>query len=140
MASIISVKTSGRGAYDVTDRISENLRVTMAERGNRADGVAHLLIQHTSASLTIQENADPDVLADLADFLDKLAPEHAGYRHSAEGPDDCPAHLRSVVTTTTLSIPVAQGSMMLGQWQGIYLLEHRRAPHHRQIAIAFTPE
>ncbi|HDO52270.1 MAG TPA: YjbQ family protein, partial [Rhizobiales bacterium] len=93
---------------------------------------------HTSASLTIQENADPDVLRDLAGALDRLAPRGHPYRHSTEGSDDMPAHIKSMVTSTSLSIPVQQGSLALGAWQGLYLVEHRDAPHKRRIVLTFT--
>lgn len=135
MPKILHFRSHRQGALDITAEIAAAISAS-----DMQDGVAHLLLQHTSASLTIQENADPDVLADLNDFLAGLAPENKPYRHSAEGPDDMPAHLRSVLTATSLSIPVADGVMMLGIWQAIYLLEHRRQPHQRSIAIAFTPE
>ena len=97
-------------------------------------GLLTLFIQHTSASLVIQENADPDVVLDLADFFERLAPENdPRYRHDTEGPDDMPAHIRSALTQTSLSIPVMEGSMALGTWQGIYVFEHRSGPQRRGI-------
>jgi secondary thiamine-phosphate synthase enzyme len=96
-------------------------------------GLLTLFIQHTSASLLIQENADPAVLADLADALDRLAPEDARWRHDAEGPDDMPSHVKAAVTGTSLSIPIVEGRMTLGPWQAIYIAEHRARPHRRRV-------
>jgi secondary thiamine-phosphate synthase enzyme len=93
--------------------------------------------RHTSASLTVQENADPDVLHDLGTALDRLAPRNAGYRHTVEGPDDMPAHIRTMLTATDLTIPVGRGRMLLGTWQAVYLVEHRDRPHTREIALTF---
>jgi secondary thiamine-phosphate synthase enzyme len=103
-----------------------------------ADGLLTLFIRHTSASLTIQENADPDVLRDLADALDRFAPRKHPYRHDMEGPDDMPAHIRSMLTAASLSIPVVCGRLVLGTWQAIYLVEHRDAPHTREIALHYV--
>ena len=97
------------------------------------EGLLTLFIRHTSASLTVQENADPDVLADLKDFFADLAPRTRAYCHDAEGPDDMPAHIRSALTQTNLSIPVRNGRMALGTWQGIYVFEHRDHPHRRTV-------
>ena len=96
-----------------------------------------LFIRHTSASLTIQENADPSVLDDLTTALDRLAPEDAGWRHDTEGPDDMPAHVKTMLTATSLHIPVLNGELALGTWQAIYLIEHRRRPHRREIVLQF---
>ncbi len=104
------------------------------------DGLLSLLCRHTSASLTIQENADPDVRVDLAAAFDRLAPRDAGYAHHLEGPDDMPAHIRTVLSGATLSIPVIGGRMALGTWQGVYLWEHRDAPHAREIAAHLSYE
>jgi secondary thiamine-phosphate synthase enzyme len=101
------------------------------------DGLLTLFVRHTSASLTIQENADPDVLRDLTDALDRLAPRHARYRHSIEGPDDMPAHIRSMLTAVSLGVPLVGGQAVLGTWQAIYLIEHRDQPHEREIALHF---
>jgi secondary thiamine-phosphate synthase enzyme len=99
-------------------------------------GLLTLFIQHTSASLVIQENADPDVVLDLADFFERLAPENdPRYRHDTEGPDDMPAHIRSALTQTSLSIPVIGGRMALGTWQGIYVFEHRSGPQRRSLVL-----
>ena len=99
-----------------------------------------LWCRHTSASLLVQENADPDVRADLLDAFAAIAPEHAAYRHSAEGPDDMPAHIRAALTPVQLTIPVGEGRLMLGIWQGIYLFEHRSAPHRREIVLHVVGE
>ncbi len=97
-----------------------------------------LFIRHTSASLTIQENADPSVLDDLTTALDRLAPKDAGWTHDAEGPDDMPAHIKTMLTATTLQIPVLNGRLALGTWQAIYLIEHRQQPHRREIVLQFV--
>mgnify|MGYP000678183141 CR=1 FL=1 len=131
----LSFRTNGRGFIDVTREIGGWLR----DRG-AGDGVVTLFLRHTSASLTVQENADPDVLRDLADSLDRLAPRDWPYRHDSEGPDDMPAHIRTMLTATSLQVPVQAGRMMLGTWQAIYLVEHRDRPHIREIAIHFMGE
>ena len=128
----LTVRTPGPGFTDVTGRIAAWLGEAGAE-----EGLLTVLIRHTSASLTIQENADPDVLADLGDALDRLAPRGQSYRHGAEGPDDMPAHIRSALTDTTLSVPVLDGRMRLGTWQAIYVAEHRDRPHERRLALHF---
>lgn len=128
----IAVDTAGPGFIDVTDRLARWL----AEAG-AGDGLLTVFIRHTSASLTIQENADPDVQADLVDALARLAPAGAGYRHGIEGPDDMPAHVKSALTATSLSVPVAGGRMSLGTWQAIYVIEHRNRPHRRSLALHF---
>ncbi len=98
-------------------------------------GLLTVFIRHTSASLVIQENADPDVLRDLRDFFERIAPENLAYAHDTEGPDDMPAHIRAALTQTSLSIPVSQGGMVLGTWQGIHVFEHRSATHRRQVVL-----
>lgn len=133
MAVILQVDTGGRGAVDLTARIAE---ITAAAEA--PSGLVCLFIQHTSASLTVQENADPDVMADLLDWLDRTAPEDGPYRHRAEGPDDMPAHLKAAMTATSLTLPFENGQLLLGSWQGIYLLEHRRAPHRRRIVVTLV--
>jgi len=102
------------------------------------EGAVTLFIRHTSASLTIQENADPTVLEDLTTALDRLAPEDAGWRHDTEGPDDMPAHVKTMLTATSLHIPVLKSELMLGTWQAIYLIEHRSRPHRREIVLQFA--
>jgi secondary thiamine-phosphate synthase enzyme len=127
----LSVPTRGKGLYEITPEVAGWL-----ERQAVAQGLLTLFVQHTSASLTIQENADPDVLRDLNAFFDRLAPEDSRrYRHTVEGADDMPAHIRSALTLTSLSIPVEDGRMALGAWQGIYVFEHRSAPHRRSVLL-----
>ena len=125
----LSVETRGPGLSEQTAAVRAWL-----DKIGAADGLLTLFIRHTSASLLIQENADPEVRRDLERFLVRLVPDGDRiFRHDAEGPDDMPAHVRSVLTATTLSIPVANGRPMLGTWQGIWLYEHRTAPHRRTI-------
>lgn len=128
----IGIDTPGPGMSDVTRQIS----AWLTEQG-AADGLLTIFIRHTSASLTIQENADPDVQLDLTDALSRLAPESAPYRHNSEGPDDMPAHVKSALTATSLNVPVVSGRMTLGTWQGIYVMEHRARPHRRNIVLHF---
>jgi secondary thiamine-phosphate synthase enzyme len=132
----LQVSTQGKGLYDITAQVARWL-VTAGVK----DGLLTVFVQHTSASLTIQENADPDVVHDLNTFFSKLVPEdNRLYRHTVEGPDDMPAHIRSALTLTQLSIPVEHGRMLLGTWQGIYLFEHRAAPHQRNLVLQFMGE
>ena len=127
----VVVPTRGRGLYDATPPIA----AWVAARG-MGEGLLTVFIRHTSASLVVQENADPDVLRDLDDAFARLAPEEAGrYRHRSEGPDDMPAHIRAALTQTHLAVPVTGGRLALGTWQGIYVFEHRRAPHRRHLAL-----
>ena len=132
VSSQLSVATRGTGFIDVTGEVAKFLR----EAGAR-EGVASLFIRHTSASLTIQENADPSVLQDLTTALSRLAPENAGWVHDTEGPDDMPAHIKTMLTSVALQIPVLNGEMALGTWQGIYVVEHRARPHRREIVLQF---
>jgi secondary thiamine-phosphate synthase enzyme len=131
-SSLLSVETRGTGFTDITREVAKFLR----EAGAR-EGAVTLFIRHTSASLTIQENADPSVLKDLTTALNRLAPENAGWLHDTEGPDDMPAHIKAVLTSVSLQIPVLNGEMALGTWQGIYVAEHRARPHHREIVLQF---
>ena len=124
------IATRGPGLVEITGEV-----VAWAARQGMSTGLLTLFCRHTSASLLIQENADPTVRADLEAFFKWLVPENVGYRHSAEGPDDMPAHIRSALTQTQLSIPVTEGRTALGTWQGIYLWEHRAAPHRRDVAL-----
>jgi secondary thiamine-phosphate synthase enzyme len=133
VSSLLTVQTSGRGFVDLTAEIAGFVK----DAGAR-EGAVTLFIRHTSASLTIQENADPSVLGDLMTALDRLAPENAGWRHDTEGPDDMPAHIRTMLTATSLQIPVLRGELALGTWQAIYLIEHRRRPHRREIVLQFA--
>jgi secondary thiamine-phosphate synthase enzyme len=130
--TVLDVETSGPGFFEVT---GEAKRFIADARGEQGTLLLHL--QHTSASLVIQENADPDVRADLAAALDRLAPAGAGWVHDAEGPDDMPAHVKSMLTGVSLQIPVLEGVLALGTWQGIYLAEHRAQPHRRKIVLQF---
>ena len=129
----LSVATPGEGFLDIT----ENIREFVAKAGAQ-DGTATLFIRHTSASLTIQENADTDVLRDLVSALRHVAPRDFGWIHDSEGPDDMPAHVRTMLTGVSLQIPVLGGRLQLGTWQGIYLVEHRARPHRRQIVLQFA--
>ncbi|MDJ0608917.1 MAG: secondary thiamine-phosphate synthase enzyme YjbQ [Kiloniellales bacterium] len=127
----LSFQTRGQGLLDVTAEVAAWLA-----RQPVRDGLLTLFLRHTSASLTIQENADPDVLFDLEAFFKRLVPEDARlYRHGTEGPDDMPAHIKAALTQTQLAIPVAEGRLLLGTWQGIYLFEHRARPHSREIVL-----
>ncbi|GJD59837.1 secondary thiamine-phosphate synthase enzyme YjbQ [Methylobacterium dankookense] len=127
----LTVATEGQGFTDITAMVAAFVR----QSGIR-DGLAVVFCRHTSASLTIQENADPDVQTDLTSALDGFAPRGAGYVHGAEGPDDMPAHIRTMITDSGLAIPLAGGRLALGTWQGIYLIEHRDRPHRREIALS----
>jgi secondary thiamine-phosphate synthase enzyme len=127
----LTAMTDGKGLYDLSGQVGRWL-----QGQDIADGLLTVFVRHTSASLVIQENADPDVLADLNDFFARLvADDRALYRHIAEGSDDMPAHIRSALTQTSLSIPVVGGALALGTWQGIYLFEHRTRPHHRKVLL-----
>lgn len=129
-------RTPGRGLVEVTSEIAG-----WCAGQEIAEGLLHLFIRHTSASLVIQENADPDVLYDLNRFFDRLAPDDTSlYRHVAEGEDDMPAHIRSALTQTSLAIPVRDRRPMLGTWQGIYIFEHRARPHDRRVALHLMGE
>ena len=128
----ILVATRGQGFTDLTGALVHWLGQIGAEAG-----LMHVFVRHTSASLTIQENADPDVQRDLIEALDRAAPRTRRYHHSIEGPDDMPAHIRSMLTATSLSIPVLGGKAVLGRWQAIYLIEHRDQAHEREIALHF---
>jgi len=137
MNSEFTVKTGGQGLYEVTDQVHQALS------GQRSDGLVTLFLRHTSASLLIQENADPDVQRDLLAYFSRLVPpaddpSMSYLRHTLEGPDDMPAHIKAAMLPVTLSIPVVAGRMVLGTLQGIYLFEHRDAPHSRRIAVHFA--
>jgi secondary thiamine-phosphate synthase enzyme len=126
--TILSFETRGAALYEITDEVAR----WVSETGV-AGGLLTMFCQHTSASLLITENASPAVHRDMLRWLARLAPEGSDYEHSAEGPDDMPAHLKSALTGNSLTIPVGDGRMLLGTWQGIYLAEHRRAPHRRKV-------
>ena len=132
----ITVATRGKGLYEFTGQVEE----WVAGQGIET-GLLTLFLQHTSASLTVQENADPDVIADLNDFFERLVPENdRRYRHTSEGSDDMPAHIRAALTMTQLSIPVRAGRPALGTWQGIYVFEHRARPHRRSVLLHLIGE
>jgi secondary thiamine-phosphate synthase enzyme len=132
----LQTPTRGKGLYEITAPIANWLGETGAQ-----SGLLTVFVQHTSASLTIQENADPDVIHDLNTFFTRLVPEdNRLYRHTCEGPDDMPAHIRAALTLTQLSIPVERGRMTLGTWQGVYLFEHRAAPHRRSVVLHLIAE
>lgn len=128
----ITISGKSRGCHLITGEIDDAL----GDLGVRGDGLAHVFLQHTSASLSINENASPDVRADMASILDHLVPEdEPNYRHTFEGPDDMPAHAKSSLLGCSLTIPISDGRLALGTWQGIYLCEHRNRSHHRSIVV-----
>jgi secondary thiamine-phosphate synthase enzyme len=127
----LTVRTTGQGLHEFTDEV----QAVVADSGV-TDGLCTVCVQHTSASLTIQENADPSARFDLEHWLNRLVREDDPmYTHTAEGPDDMPSHIKAALTATTLSIPIVDGRLALGTWQGIYLWEHRRVPHARRIIV-----
>lgn len=127
----ISIQTRGKGLYDFTRDVTRWL-----DQQDLETGLLTVFVRHTSASLTVQENADPDVVLDLNDFFSRLVPDDTSlYRHTLEGADDMPAHIRSALTLTQLSIPITGGHLSLGTWQGLYLFEHRAIPHRRSVAL-----
>jgi len=130
--SQLVVQTRGKGFVDLTREVEAFVR-----ESNAKEGAMTLFVRHTSASLTIQENADPSVLTDLQTALSRLAPENAGWTHDTEGPDDMPAHIKTMLTSASLQIPVVNGKMTLGTWQAIYLVEHRARPHRREVVLQF---
>jgi len=132
VSSLLTVQTSGAGFTDLTAEVAKFAREARAR-----EGAVTLFIRHTSASLTIQENADPTVLVDLTTALNRLAPENGGWRHDTEGPDDMPAHIKTMLTATSLHVPLLRGALALGTWQGVYLVEHRARPHRREIVLQF---
>jgi secondary thiamine-phosphate synthase enzyme len=126
----LETRTDGQALYDLT----RSIRRWVADQGIQT-GLLTVWCRHTSCSLIVQENADPDVQADLCDFFRRIVPEAAGYRHDTEGPDDMPAHIKAALTQTSLSIPVQNGAPVLGTWQAIYLFEHRTQPQHRAVVL-----
>jgi secondary thiamine-phosphate synthase enzyme len=133
VSAVLTVQTRGKGFVDLTDEVGKFVREAAAR-----EGMVTLFIRHTSASLTIQENADPSVLADLTAALARLAPEDFDWTHDTEGPDDMPAHIKTMLTGTSLQIPVLNGELALGTWQAIYLVEHRSRPHTREVVLQFV--
>jgi secondary thiamine-phosphate synthase enzyme len=131
MVKQLSIRISGQGLHDVTDEVRQAVR----ESGAR-EGLCTVFIQHTSASLTIQENADPSARRDLENWLNRLVPERDPlYTHTSEGPDDMPSHIKAALTAASLSIPILDGDLGLGTWQGIYIWEHRRNPGARKLLV-----
>ncbi len=131
----LSLSTPGQGLHEFTAEVEEVVRRSKVE-----EGLCTLFIQHTSASLTIQENADPSAQRDMEQWMNRLAPEGDPlYTHTAEGPDDMPSHLKAILTNTSLSIPVQRGRLALGAWQGVYLWEHRRVGGNRQVLVHIAP-
>ena len=133
VSSVLTLQTPGVGFVDLTDEVARFVADVEAR-----EGMLTLFVRHTSASLTIQENADPSVLVDLTSALGRLAPKDAGWIHDTEGPDDMPAHIKTMLTATSLQIPVLGGKLALGTWQAIYLIEHRTHPHRRKIVLQFA--
>lgn len=132
----IKVSTSGRGTYDISRQIEDFVSLARI-----STGICHIFIKHTSASLMLCENADPAVLRDLETFMERQVPDgDPMFTHTAEGPDDMPAHVRSVLTQSDINLPIANGRCALGTWQGIYLWEHRYAPHQRTVLLTLTGE
>jgi secondary thiamine-phosphate synthase enzyme len=132
-SATLTIETPGEGFTEIT---ADAKRFIV--EANAGDGALLLYLRHTSASLVIQENADPDVQTDLITALRRLAPDNAGWIHDAEGPDDMPAHVKAMLAGVSLHIPVMQGSLRLGTWQGIYLVEHRTRPHRREVTLQFV--
>ncbi len=135
MMTTLTIRTSGKALHDFTQEVA-----TWIAAGPIAAGLLTLFCRHTSASLLVNENAAPAVRRDLVRWLDRAVPEGARYEHDDEGPDDMPAHIRAMLTGTSLTVPVAGGRMLLGTWQGLYLAEHRTAPHQRQVAAHLLGE
>lgn len=132
----LGVNTRGRGTYEITREVQELVAATSIQTG-----LCHLFIQHTSASIMLCENADPDVRADLETFMQSITPDGAPmFCHTTEGPDDMPAHVRTLLTNVSLTLPVSASRCLLGTWQGIYLWEHRTAPHGRKVIITVQGE
>ena len=132
----LELRTKGKGLYEITDDVQAKI-----DRCGVRTGTVTVFVQHTSCSLVVMENADPTARRDLEEFFDRLVPEDADYfTHGSEGSDDMPSHIRMVLTRTSETIPIADGKMQLGTWQGIFLFEHRRAPHRRKILITIMGE
>ena len=133
--TVLAIETRGKGLSEITREV-----VAWVGKQNMTGGLLTLFCRHTSASLIIQENAAPDVRTDLLSYFEDIAPETRDYAHDTEGPDDMPAHIRAALIGVQLSIPLAEGKLMLGTWQGIYLFEHRAQPHRRQVALHLLGE
>ena len=138
LSHTLVLQTSGRGLFPFTDAVTDWMATVAAGGAGTGTGLLTLFCRHTSASLLVQENADPEVLADLDRFFSRLVPDGDPlFRHTAEGSDDMPAHVRAALTQVHLSIPVVQGKLALGTWQGLYLFEHRRRPHRREVVLQY---
>jgi secondary thiamine-phosphate synthase enzyme len=131
-SAVLSLQTKGEGFFEITRDV-----VRFLEQSKARDGMLLLFLRHTSASLVIEENADPDVRTDLVTALKRIAPANAGWVHEVEGPDDMPAHIKSMLNGVCLHVPVAGGELSLGTWQGIYVAEHREQPHRREVILQF---
>jgi secondary thiamine-phosphate synthase enzyme len=132
----LEIRTNGKGTYEITDHVQ-----AVIDKCSVRDGIVTVFVQHTSCSLIAMENAAPAARRDLEKFFDKLVPENAGYfEHDDEGPDDMPSHIRMVLTRTSETVPIVDGKMQLGTWQGIFLFEHRRAEHRRKISVTILGE
>jgi secondary thiamine-phosphate synthase enzyme len=129
------VRTNDKGTYEITDEVQAKI-----DKSGIRNGVVTIFVQHTSCSLTMMENAAPAARRDVERFFQKLVPEEADYEHDDEGPDDMPSHIRMVLTRTSETVPIADGKMQLGTWQGIFLFEHRRSPHRRKVSITIIGE
>ena len=129
------VRTQGKGTYEITDEVQDKI-----DKSGVRNGVVTIFVQHTSCSLTAMENAAPAARRDVERFFEKLVPEDADYEHDDEGPDDMPSHIRMVLTRTSETVPIADGKMQLGTWQGIFLFEHRRSPRRRKVSITIIGE
>jgi secondary thiamine-phosphate synthase enzyme len=131
MVKKVAIHTRGQGLYEITDEV-----LGVVHGAGVSEGLCTVFIRHTSASLTIQENADPSARADLEAWLNRLVPERDTlYTHTAEGPDDMPSHIKAILTDVSLSIPICEGTLVLGTWQGIYLWEHRKSDHRREVVV-----
>ena len=134
MASTIRIATNGKGLHEITEQVCDAVSSMQVD-----EGICVVFVQHTSASLTIQENADPSARRDLEDWMERSVPEgQAEFTHTMEGPDDMPSHIRAMLTDVSLSIPIVEGRLALGTWQGIYLFEHRSAAHDRRVVVQVT--
>ena len=132
----IEIRTNGKGLYEITDEVQSKI-----DRFGVQNGTATVFVQHTSCSVIIMENADPTARRDLEEFFDRLVPEDADYfTHDSEGSDDMPSHIRMVLTRTSETVPIVDGEMQLGTWQGIFLFEHRRSPHRRKVLVTLIGE
>jgi secondary thiamine-phosphate synthase enzyme len=132
----LEIRTNGKGLYEITDEVQSKI-----DRCGVRTGTANVFVQHTSCSVVIMENADPTARRDLEEFFDRLVPEEADYfTHGSEGSDDMPSHIRMILTRTSETVPIVNGEMQLGTWQGIFLFEHRRAPHRRKVLVTTIGE